>query len=207
MPGRAQHRAPEWVLAERGLIDEVLGDRRGLVVGARDLLDDDATLAVELVGVDPRPADEIGQQIARLGAALGSDRDVERHQVVARVRVEHRADPLGRLVDVAVGGVLLAALEHEMLQEVGHPVLLGALGPRARVERDQQGQRAGALDPDVVQRQPVLQGRGGDRGHRQECSVQPSLVEERQQCACVSRPADGGRVRRRGRRGDITGRR
>ena len=67
--------------------------------------------------------------------------------------------PLGGLVDVAVGRVLLAALEHEMLEEMGHPVLLGALGARARVERDQERDRARALDRDPVQRQAVGEGR------------------------------------------------
>ncbi len=80
---------------------------------------------------------------------------MERDQVVARVGVEHGADPLGGLVDVAVGRVLLAALEHEVLEEVGHPVLLGALGAGAGVERDQERHRARALDRDPVQRQAV----------------------------------------------------
>ena len=56
---------------------------------------------------------------------------MERDQVVARVGVEDRADPLGGLVDVPVGGVLLAALEHEMLEEVGHPVLVSGRSVRA----------------------------------------------------------------------------
>ena len=142
----AEHRAAERVVAERRLVDQVLGHHRRLVVGAGDLLDDDAALAVELVGVDPRPADEVGQQVGRLERALGARGDVERDQVVARVGVQHRADPLGGLVDVAVGGVLLAALEHEVLEEVGHPVLLGALGAGAGVERHQDRDRARALD-------------------------------------------------------------
>ena len=41
------------------LVDQVLGDGRRLVVGARDLLDHDAALAVELLGVEPRPPDEV----------------------------------------------------------------------------------------------------------------------------------------------------
>jgi hypothetical protein len=151
-------------------VDEVLGDRRRLIVGARDLLHDDAALAIQLIAVDPRPADEVGQEIRRFGAALRTDGDVERDEIVARVRVQHRPDPLGRLVDVAVGGVLLAALEDEVLQKMGHPVLLGALGPRAGVERDQQRQRARTLDADPVQRQAVLEGRRADLRHRQECS-------------------------------------
>ena len=67
---------------------------------------------------------------------------------MARIRVEHAPDPLGRLVHVAVVRVLLAAIEHEMLEKMRHPVLLGALGARAGVERDQQRQRARALDGD-----------------------------------------------------------
>ncbi len=53
---RAEHGPPERVIAERGSVDQVLGDHRGLVVGAVDLLDHDAALAVELLGVDPRAA-------------------------------------------------------------------------------------------------------------------------------------------------------
>ena len=119
------------MVAERGAVDQVLGDRRGLVVGAVDLLDHHAALAVELLGVDARAPDEVGQQVDRRGRALGAHGDVEGDEVVARVGVEHAAHPLGGLVDVAVGRVLLAALEDEVLEEVGHPVLLGALGARA----------------------------------------------------------------------------
>jgi len=39
------------MLAERGPVDQVLGDRRGLIVCPRDLLDDDAALALELGSV------------------------------------------------------------------------------------------------------------------------------------------------------------
>jgi len=84
---------------------------------------------------------------------------------MAGVGVEHGADPFGGLVDGAVVGVLLTALEHEMLQEMSHPVLLAALSPGAGVERDQDGQRAGALGGDAVQSQPVLKRGHGDRAH------------------------------------------
>ena len=40
--------------------------RGRLVVGAGDLLHDDAALAVHLVGVDPRPGDEVGEQVGGL---------------------------------------------------------------------------------------------------------------------------------------------
>ena len=61
----AEHGAAERVVAEGGAVDQVLGDHRRLVVGAGDLLDHDAALAVELLGVELRAADEVGQQVDR----------------------------------------------------------------------------------------------------------------------------------------------
>ena len=95
------------MVAERGAVDQVLGDHRRLVVRAGDLLDHDAALAVELLGVDLRAPDEVGQQVDRLGGDLGAAGDVERDEVVRRVGVEHGAHRLGGLVDLAVVVVLL----------------------------------------------------------------------------------------------------
>ena len=67
-----EHRAPERVVAEGGTVDQVLRDGRGLVVGAVDLLDHDAALAVELLGVEARAPDEVGQQVDRRPAALSA---------------------------------------------------------------------------------------------------------------------------------------
>ena len=88
------------MLAEGGPVDQVLGDHRGLVVGAVDLLDDHAALAVELLGVQARAPDEVAEQVDRLRGGLRADRDVEGDQVVAGVGVQHAAESLGRLVDV-----------------------------------------------------------------------------------------------------------
>ncbi len=162
---RPEHGPPERVVAERGAVDQVLGHDGRLVVRARDLLDHDAALAVELLLVDLGAADEVRQQVDRVADDLGAARDVERDEVVRRVRVEQRAHALGGLVDLAVVVVLLAALEHEVLEEVGHAVLLGPLGARARLERDEHGHGARAGEVDPVQRQPVREGGGVDLGH------------------------------------------
>ena len=163
MLGGPQHRTAEGMITEHSLVNQVLGQRCGLILGARDLLHDDASLTVHLVGIDPRPSDEVGQQIGGGGRCLGPGRDVECDQVVAGVGVEHSPDPLSRLVDVTVGRIGDAALEHKMLQKVGHPVLLRALGARAGVEGDQQGDRARTLDRDPVQWYPVGEHGGLDR--------------------------------------------
>src|SRR3982074_1050561 len=68
---RTEARAPGRVLAERRPVDQVLGDGGGLVVGAVDLLDDDAPLAVELLGIQAWPAHEVRKQVDRLGWAPG----------------------------------------------------------------------------------------------------------------------------------------
>ena len=170
---RPQHGAPERVVAERRAIDQVLRDDVGLVVRARDLLDHDAALAVELLLVDLRAADEVRQQVDRLAHDLRAARDVEGDEVVRRVGVEHRAHPLGRLVDPAVVAVLLAALEHEVLEEVRHPVLLRPLGPRAGLEGHEHGHRARAGQVDPVEREPVREGGGVDLGHP---STVPSAI-------------------------------
>ena len=80
----AEHRPPQRVVAEGGAVDQVLGQHRGLVVGARDLLDHHAALAVELAGVDVRPAHEVGQQVGGLERPLGARGDVEGDDVVRR---------------------------------------------------------------------------------------------------------------------------
>ena len=163
--GGAQHRSAERMIAEHRLVDQVLGQRGRLVVGAGDLLDHDAALAVELLLVELRPGDEIGEQIGCLEAALGARGDVEGDEIVAGVGVEHGADALGGLVDVPIGRVLLSALEHQVLQKMGHPVLLGTLGPRAGVEGRQDRHRARAGHRDAMQPQAVVEGGHRDLGH------------------------------------------
>jgi hypothetical protein len=114
---------------------------------------------------------EVRKQVGGLERRLGARRDVEGHEVVARVGVELRAQPFRRLVDVAVMGVLLAALEHQVLEEVGHAVLLGTLGACSGIERDEHRGGASALQPDPVQGQAVGQDRGRDLRHDTEGST------------------------------------
>ncbi len=161
----AEDGTPEGMVAEGRAIDQVLGHHRRLVVGARDLLDDDPALAVELRRVDLRAPDEVGEQVDRLVDHLGATGDVEGHEIVRRVRVEDRAHPLGGLVDLAIVVVLLAALEHQVLEEVGHAVLVGALGARTGVERDEDGGRSSARNLDAVDRETRGEGRRFDARH------------------------------------------
>ena len=78
-----EHGASEGMVPEGGLVDQVLGQHRRLVVRPGDLLDHHAALAVELVGVDSRTPDEVGEQVDGLRSGLRAGGDVEGHQVVA----------------------------------------------------------------------------------------------------------------------------
>ncbi len=154
---RPQHGPAERMVAEGRAVDQVLGDHRRLVVRAGDLLDDDAALAIELLGVELRAPDEVRQQVDRLRGDLRAAGDVEGHQVVRRVRVQHGAHRLRGLIDLAVVVVVLPALEDEMLQEMGPPVLFGPLRARARVKGDEDRRRP-CRELDTVQRQAVRKG-------------------------------------------------
>jgi cell division transport system ATP-binding protein len=162
---RPEHRTSEWMLTEHRAVDQVLGHDGGLVVGAGDLLHDDAAFAVQLIGVDPGPGDEVGEQVGGLIGAFGTGGDVKCNEVVAGVGVEHGADLLGALVDIPVVGELLSTLEHEVLQEMGHPVLGLTLGPRAGVEGGEERHRSSSLDGDAMQAQTVAQVADSDLGH------------------------------------------
>jgi hypothetical protein len=146
------------VVPERRAVDQVLGHDGRLVVGARDLLHYDAALAVQLAGVDLRAPREVREQVDRLPDDLGAAREVEGHDVVGGVGVEHGAHLLGGLVDLAVVVVELAALEHEMLEEVRHAVLLGALRAGAGLEGHEGGDGTGALELDAMEGQAVGEG-------------------------------------------------
>ena len=124
-----------------------------------------------------RPTKSVSRSIAS-HRRLGAHRDVEGDEVVRRVGVQRAAEPLGRLVDVAVVRVLLAALEDEVLEEVRHPVLLGALRAGAGVERDEDRDGARAVEADAVQRQAVGQRGGGDRGHGRNGSTSRATEDD-----------------------------
>ena len=132
----AEDRAAEWMVAEHRAVDEDVRQVRGLVVGAGDLLNHDAALLLQLVGLEARPADEVGQEVDRLDDPVGPDDDEEGDDVVAREGVHPRTQDLGGGVDVAVGRMVLPALEDHVLEEMRDPVFLRALDPRAGVEGD-----------------------------------------------------------------------
>ncbi|GMA96750.1 hypothetical protein GCM10025881_35740 [Pseudolysinimonas kribbensis] len=136
--GAAPDGPPERVVAEDGLEQPLPHDIRRIVVGRRELLEDDPAFALELLGVENRRGDHVGQHghghrqvdVAHLGVVTGvllrgQGVVLSAHLVEAHGDVEGRA---GR-----------GALEQQMLEEVG-----GAVGRRllvARADRDPEADR------------------------------------------------------------------
>ena len=83
------------------------------------LLDDDALLAVDLLGVEARVADHVDEHVERHVAGAGGALDVVARELLARERVELAADAVDLGRDRACGGPPLGALEEHVLGEVG----------------------------------------------------------------------------------------
>ena len=145
------------MVSEGRLAEQIINQHRRLVVRAGDLLDHDATLLFELLGVEPWPCSEVGQEVRRLDQSIGPRDDPEDHVVLGRVGVETRTQSLGGRVHLSVRRIVLAALEDQVLEEVGGAVLLGPLHPRAGREGNRDGHRPRALDSDAKQGQAVRQ--------------------------------------------------
>ena len=100
-------------------------------------------LALELVGVEARPADEVGDQLDAQRQVAAKQPGVEHGMVARRPGVQRSPDILDVLGD-ALGVATAGALEHHMLDQMGEPALAGSLGPRADVGIKADGKRLDA---------------------------------------------------------------
>ena len=125
------------------------------------LLDDHALLAVDLLRLELRVAEHVGEHVERLIAVVGGAADVVARVLLAREGVELAAEAVDLHADVARGRTALGALEEHVLGEMRDPVRLGSLVARAGGEHDHAGDRlhlrhARAQDPQaVVQLMPL----------------------------------------------------
>ncbi len=83
------------------------------------LLDDHALLAVDLLRVELRVPEHVGEDVERDRPVLARAADVVARVLLAREGVELAADPVDLVADVARGRPVLRALEEHVLREVG----------------------------------------------------------------------------------------
>ena len=138
--GRAEDRAADRLVAERGFGETVEDDVVGRVVRGADLLQDHVLLALELLGV------ELG-----LGQDVGKDVDGQRHVVAQHAGVEGGRLDAGGGVDLAAdildlrgdlpGAAPLGALERHMFEQMRDAVLVVGFVAGARFDPDAQERR------------------------------------------------------------------
>ena len=146
-----QHPAPQRVLAEDGVGEEVVDAVLRLVLVHRDLLQHDLALGVDL-GVG-RGEQHLRQQVEDLLGVLVEEAGVEVGRLLAGRRVDRGAEPVEALGDLDRREAL-GPLEQQVLQEVRDPRLGRGLVARAGAhpEPERHGSDRGNLlghDPDA----------------------------------------------------------
>ena len=133
--------AAERVVAVEKLVVDAADEVARRVEVHVHLLDDDALLAVDLLGVEARVADHVDEDVERHVARAGGALDVVAGVLLAGERVELAADPVDLGRDVACGRAPLGALEEHVLGEVGDAADVGRLVARACREHDEARDR------------------------------------------------------------------
>ncbi len=136
----AQHRAAERLARQRRLLELVEDDVVGRVERLADLLQDDAALALQLVGIEHRVAQDVDDHLDTQRHVLLQDGGVIGGDLAAGIGVQAAADILDLFGDGA-GAAGARALEGHVLQHVGHAVQLGGLVPRAAGDPDAERRR------------------------------------------------------------------
>ena len=136
--------APDDVPAERLVaVQQPLVDRADVAPGRVEvhvhLLDDDALLTLDLVGVELRPLQHVGEHVERGVARLGGAFDVVAGRLLAGEGVELAADAVDLAGDHPGRRAALGALEEHVLGEVRDAVRLGRLVARPGREHDDAG--------------------------------------------------------------------
>ncbi len=129
----AQDRAAERLPRVGRRLEMVEDDVVGRVARLAEFLQHHRLFALELVGVEARVADEIGDQIEAKGSVVGEQSRVEHRHVARGIGVERAADVLDLLGDDARrprGGTL----EDHVLEQVRDAVGPRLLEPRAGVD-------------------------------------------------------------------------
>ena len=119
--------------------------------------------ALELDVGEPGLAEQLAEQRDRRRDVIGLEGHLEQRVVAAGLGVEGRPEPLDGGVEGQRGRVALGAPEQHVLDEVGQPVVLGRLEPRADLDEQGADGRVEVGQRDGGHRQPVVEG-GGRHG-------------------------------------------
>ena len=150
--------APQRTVAEHRGLEQDLAVLGRIVEIRADLLDDDRALALDIGRLEPRPHDQLTDDVHRaLGLAPRHAHPVDGRFAIGR-GVERAAHAFDRLADRPGRGIRRRALERQVLHEVGDPDLPGGLEPGA-------GQHVGGDGDRTRRRKPGADHAGPGRQH------------------------------------------
>ena len=121
----ADDRPPQRRVAEAELVVHVGQVLRRRVAVHVHLLDDHALLALDLLGVEARVEEHVGEHVERLGSLVAGALDVVARVLLAGEGIEVGAHRVDLEADVTRGRTALGALEEEVLGEVGDTASAG----------------------------------------------------------------------------------
>ena len=142
--GGAENRRPQRMAAPEGSDEHLVDEVVGVVVRFAELLQDDAALDLDVVGLERRREHDIAQQIHRFRETAVERVRVEAGVLLRREGVDVPAQAIDRPRDLD-GRTAAGALEEDMLQEVGDPPLPGGLLARARPDEEAERERPHVL--------------------------------------------------------------
>ena len=134
----AQHGPPDRLSRKRGLLEMVEDDVVGRVLGLAELLQDHAALALELLRIEGRALQDVGEQVDRERHIVLQHLDVIGGLLASGMRVHLAADGLDLLGDLA-RRARRRALEGHVLEQMGDAVRLLPLLPGADADIDADG--------------------------------------------------------------------
>ena len=116
--GRAAGVAAQRLVRPDDLVDQDVDDVGRAVLGHRQLFEDDLALFFELVRVQQRVEQAVGQDVERGGEAMVADLGPVDGQLFVGAGVHHAADAFDLFGDLAGGRSPAGALEQHVLEEV-----------------------------------------------------------------------------------------
>ena len=154
--GHAQNRTSQRVTGPEALGEDLVPEIVGRVLHHLDLFQHDLLLARDLVGVERRPQQHVGQHVDGAGQVLVEHLDVVARALLGREGIELAADGVDLLRDV-LGRPARRALEEHVLDEmrdarVGRALVARPAGqPRPEADRAHAGHGLGEQTQSVVE--------------------------------------------------------
>ena len=118
---RPAYVAPQRVARPEHFVDQRVHAGCWVVVNHRQLFVDDVTLVLDVIRTVQRVSEHVEEQFEAVAKVWLGDLAPEGGNLVLGTRVENSADALDLGADLHGIGTRLGALEHHVLDEVGHP--------------------------------------------------------------------------------------